>query len=158
MSDPSRRELLRNIGISLTLTGTGVGVVSVEAAQHVHEAVQEQKSAAKGVYKPKCFNSHEYQTLQALASLIIPSDEKSKGALEAGAPEFIDLLAANNAELAAWHPEQGLRTLYEWRNSSGYLVMLPRQRVFLSANRGRDTSLYVHIVPLDGGPPREMYP
>jgi len=84
----SRRELLKNAGISVVLG------VPVEAAQHVHRAVSEPKTA-KPVYKPKCFTAHEYRTLGTLAGLIIP------GALEAGVPEFIDLLASNNAELAA---------------------------------------------------------
>jgi hypothetical protein len=108
MSDPqdalthdeySRRELLRNIGLSVTLSTAGLNAVSAEAAQHVHHAAAAEKSL-KGSYKPKCFNPHEYQTLTRLADLIVPADGKSKGALDAGAPEFIDLLSANNAELA----------------------------------------------------------
>ncbi len=99
--DCSRRELLRNIGLTLTLSTAGVHAISAEAAQHVHHAAAAEKAAAKGVYKPKAFNAHEYQTLTRLADLIIPADEKSKGALDSGATEFIDLLAANNAELAA---------------------------------------------------------
>jgi gluconate 2-dehydrogenase gamma chain len=46
-------------------------------------------------YQRKAFNEHEYKTLTRLAELILP------GAGEAGAPEYIDLLASNNAELAA---------------------------------------------------------
>jgi hypothetical protein len=35
-------------------------------------------------------------TLRLLCDLIIPSDEESPGAVQAGAPEFIDLLASEN--------------------------------------------------------------
>lgn len=100
--DVSRRELLRNIGISVVLGTSGVNVITAEAAQHVHDAVKNEKAATpKATYKPKCFTAHEYKTLQKLADLIIPSDDVSKGALDAGAPEFIDLLSSQNAELAA---------------------------------------------------------
>jgi hypothetical protein len=78
-----------------------IGAIPLEAAQHVHQAAAEEKQAAGGLYKPKCFNAHEFKTLQRLSDLIVPADEISKGALEAGAPEFIDLLASANDELAA---------------------------------------------------------
>jgi len=65
----------------------------------VHQAVATEK--AKGDYKPKAFTAHEYATVRRLAELIMPPDERSKGALEAGAPEFIDLLCSTNAELSA---------------------------------------------------------
>jgi gluconate 2-dehydrogenase subunit 3-like protein len=91
---PSRRDLIR-----ITLTTVGAGVVSAEAAQHVHQAVTTEKKTAP--YKPKRFTAAEYKTLQRLADLIIPADEKSPGALAAGAPEFIDFLASQSDELAA---------------------------------------------------------
>jgi gluconate 2-dehydrogenase gamma chain len=98
MSDEtvSRRDLLRNIALSATLGG-----LSADAAQHVHQMAAVEKAAKAGVYEPKAFNAHEYQTLRRLAELIMPADEVSKGALEAGAPEFIDLLSSQNPELAA---------------------------------------------------------
>ena len=95
LQDVSRRDLLR-----ITLTTFGVSVVTAEAAQHVHNAVNDVKKAAAGPYKPKCFTASEYRTLQRLAELIVPADEKSKGALEAGAPEFIDFLSSQSKELA----------------------------------------------------------
>jgi predicted Fe-Mo cluster-binding NifX family protein len=98
-SDVSRRDLLRAAGASLTLSAGGRSVLSAQDAAHVHSAVGQERAA--GAYKPKCFTAHEYATLRRLAELIVPSDEHSKGALDAGAPEFVDSLAANNAELAA---------------------------------------------------------
>jgi gluconate 2-dehydrogenase gamma chain len=83
-------------------------------AQHVHEAVTEVKSLDKGPsYKPKYLNAHEYATLRKLSDLIIPADEHSKGALDAGAAEFIDFLCAANENMAqtytgglAWMDEE----------------------------------------------------
>ena len=95
----SRRDLLRVIGASLTLSGGGLEVLSAQDAAHVHHMAGEAR--AKGDYHPKCFTAHEYATLRRLAEMIVPPEEHSKGALEAGAPEFIDLLASSNAELAA---------------------------------------------------------
>jgi gluconate 2-dehydrogenase gamma chain len=40
----------------------------------------------------------QYKTLQALCETIIPTDADCGGAIEAGAPEFIDLLTSENAE------------------------------------------------------------
>lgn len=95
MSDVSRRDLLRNIALSATLGG-----LTADAAQHVHQIAREEK-AATGDYKPKLFTAHEFQTVQRLADLIIPADDVSKGALDAGAPEFIDLMASGNDRIAA---------------------------------------------------------
>jgi hypothetical protein len=98
-SEVSRRELLRAIGASLALGAGGAEMLSAQDAAHVHHAAASEKS--KGEYKPKYFKPHEYATLRRLAELVVPPDEHSKGALEAGAPEFIDLLASSNDELAA---------------------------------------------------------
>ena len=96
----SRRELLRGLGISTALATSSAGLVTLEAAQHAHNAVAENKSAAKGEYTPKCFTAHEFQTLRRLSDLIIPADDHSPGALEAGAAEWIDYMASNSTELA----------------------------------------------------------
>lgn len=93
----SRRALLRNLGISLATSGAGL--VTLEAAQHVHNAVAEEKSTHKG-FTLKAFNAHEFKTLQLLSDLIIPADEHSPGALGAGAAEWIDYMAGNSPELA----------------------------------------------------------
>lgn len=98
MSEVSRRELLR-IGASLALGAGGVEMISAQDAAHVHQMAGEAR--AKGNYKPKCFTAHEYATLRRLAEMIMPPDEHSKSALEAGAPEFIDLLSSGSDELAA---------------------------------------------------------
>jgi gluconate 2-dehydrogenase gamma chain len=95
MSEVSRRDLLKNIALSVTLGG-----LSLEAAQHVHGVAAEEK-ASTGAYKPKGLNAHEYATLQKLADFIVPSDERSPGAVAAGAAEFIDLLASQNPQLLA---------------------------------------------------------
>ncbi|HET8548845.1 MAG TPA: gluconate 2-dehydrogenase subunit 3 family protein [Bryobacteraceae bacterium] len=91
----TRRDVLA--GMSAPLLGSAFGA---QAAQHAHNVVAGEKKAS-GVYKPKLFTPGEYAALRRLAELIIPADETSKSAADAGAPEFIDLLASNNPELAA---------------------------------------------------------
>jgi gluconate 2-dehydrogenase gamma chain len=89
----TRRDLLIAFGAT--------GLLTPALAQHVHQAVTEVKSLDPGAaYQPKFLNAHEYQTLRRLSDLIIPADEHSKGALDAGAAEFIDFLCSRNEKMA----------------------------------------------------------
>lgn len=47
----------------------------------------------------KAFTEHEFKTLQILSNWIIPPDERSKGGIEAGTAEFIDVIAAADPKL-----------------------------------------------------------
>ncbi len=95
MSEVTRRDLVR---IALAVTAAG-GALEMASAQHIHQAAADDKVANGGLYKPKLFNEHEYLTLQRLAVLIVPADDTSPSALDAGACEFIDLLCSNNVRL-----------------------------------------------------------
>ena len=93
----SRRDAIRRIALALTAAGTAS--LDFASAQHVHEEVESSKNA-EGGYTPKLLTEHEYKTVSKLAELIVPADEKSPSAVEAGAPEFIDLLCSQNESLA----------------------------------------------------------
>ncbi len=100
MSTPgiSRRDVLRTLAIGAA-GGSVLLVIPAEAAEYAHQAVRQAKAgAAAGKYAPKYFSEPQYATVRALCNLIIPNDEKSAGAIEAGAPEFIDLLTSENEE------------------------------------------------------------
>lgn len=95
----SRRDLIK----SLTITagaGSVLRAVPLAAAQAAHRMVSVHKAASSsGEYAPKFFSEHHYKTLRALCDTIIPADQESGGAIEAGAPEFIDLLSSENKDL-----------------------------------------------------------
>jgi gluconate 2-dehydrogenase gamma chain len=91
----SRRDILRTLAMGAA--GSVLQVIPAEAAEYVHQMVRKEKAAAPaGKYTPKFFPAPQYATLIALCDTIIPKDEKSGGAVEAGAPEFIDLLTSEN--------------------------------------------------------------
>ena len=69
------------------------------AAQQ-HPAHKSAPPSAKPTAR-KAFNEHEFKTLQNLSNWIIPPDERSKGGIEAGAAEFIDVMAAADEKLRA---------------------------------------------------------
>ncbi|HEY1241721.1 MAG TPA: gluconate 2-dehydrogenase subunit 3 family protein [Bryobacteraceae bacterium] len=98
-ADYSRRDLLRRLGASVTVAAAGENWLSAQEAQHVHEAVAQDRAAQKGKYTPKALNSHEFSTLQRLTDLIIPADEHSQGALAAGAADFIDFMCAASDDM-----------------------------------------------------------
>jgi gluconate 2-dehydrogenase gamma chain len=90
----SRRDVLRNLAIGAA-GGSVLQVVPAQAAELAHEIIRGEKAGA-GQYTPKFFRPHQYQTLLVLCDAIIPKDNVSGGAVEAGAPEFIDLLTSEN--------------------------------------------------------------
>jgi gluconate 2-dehydrogenase gamma chain len=99
--DPvSRRAVLKSLGMSVAV-GSVLRVIPLEAAEHAHHAIESEKDGPAGAYTPKFFDPHGYKTLQALCDTIIPPDADSGGAVEGGAPEFIDLLTSENTEYQA---------------------------------------------------------
>jgi gluconate 2-dehydrogenase gamma chain len=90
----SRRDVLRNLAIGAA-GGSVLQDIPAQAAELAHEIIRGEKAGA-GQYTPKFFRPHQYQTLLVLCDAIIPKDNVSGGAVEAGAPEFIDLLTSEN--------------------------------------------------------------
>jgi gluconate 2-dehydrogenase gamma chain len=90
----SRRDVLRNLAVGAA-GGSVLQVISAQAAELAHGMIRDEKSG-NGKYTPKFFSTHQYQTLLLLCDTILPKDEVSGGAVEAGAPEFIDLLTSEN--------------------------------------------------------------
>ena len=92
----SRRNILKSLTMGAMATSV-LRVIPLEAAEYAHHMVAAEKAAAAtGVYTPKFFQARQYKTLQTLCQTIIPADADAGGAMEAGAPEFIDLLTSEN--------------------------------------------------------------
>jgi hypothetical protein len=92
----SRRDVLKSLAMGAAATSV-LRTIPAQAAEYAHHMIAAEKAAAK-VYAPKFFAAHQYKTLQTLCQTIIPVDADSEGAIEAGAPEFIDLLTSENTE------------------------------------------------------------
>jgi gluconate 2-dehydrogenase gamma chain len=92
MSKPNRRTLLR----LLTSAPVAAGFVWTDAeAQQAHQHAQAAQAKAKtpaAPFKPKFFTRHEYATVNVLVDLVIPKDERSGGATDAGVPAFMDFM------------------------------------------------------------------
>lgn len=94
----SRRDILKTLAAG-AVGSSVLAVIPAKAAEFAHQMVHKEKAAAAtGKYAPKFFDTHQYETLKSLCDTIIPKDERSGGAVEAGAPEFIDLLASENPD------------------------------------------------------------
>ena len=92
----TRREVLYQIAASVT-----AGAAATLAAQQapVHAAHKAPVKAPSGPHRRRVFTDHEFRTLQVLSDWVIPPDERSKGGIEAGTAEFIDVIAASDSSL-----------------------------------------------------------
>jgi gluconate 2-dehydrogenase gamma chain len=87
-----RREVLRILALAGAASGyPGFHRWSFACAHSVGGLVQVKRPA----YTPRFFSAEEYETVERLAELIIPSDG-SPGAREAGVSEFIDFMVASD--------------------------------------------------------------
>src|ERR1700756_1724991 len=94
----SRRDVLRTLAMG-AVGGSVLQLIPLQAAEQVHHMVKHEKAhSSAGKYRPKFFSAHQYASLSALCDAIIPADDHSGGAIQAGAPEFIDLLTSENKE------------------------------------------------------------
>ena len=95
MSDISRRDALRRLGLALMTTGCSIGSRRRKCTRW--PARREPPSG--GAYTPEGAVAHEYQTLERLTDLIIPVENGEPGAVAAGAAAWIDMMASENEQL-----------------------------------------------------------
>ncbi|HEX5069193.1 MAG TPA: gluconate 2-dehydrogenase subunit 3 family protein [Vicinamibacterales bacterium] len=88
-----RRQLLQALA-SAPLAAAAMTWTDAEALAASEAAAQARQTAqqAKAPYKPKFFTAIEWATVNVLVDLIIPRDQKSGSATDAGVPEFMDFM------------------------------------------------------------------
>jgi len=86
----SRRDALRLIGAAPLAVGFGVSAAAAAEASDTAARAVRAAAAAGQAYTPKFFTAHEWETVRVLVDLIIPRDERSGSATDAGVPEFMD--------------------------------------------------------------------
>ena len=104
---PSRRELLQALtlaGVASTFSGFSRWsyALAEEAGPHEHQDAPVQ--IAHGPYTPQFFSPAEYQTVDVLTELILPTTQDKAGqpqvgAKDAGVAEFIDFMVFSDTSL-----------------------------------------------------------
>ena len=92
MDSMNRRAVLKLL--TSAPMAAGFALTDAEARQaHAHaQAAREAARTSGTAFKPQFFTEHEYQTVRILSDQIIPKDERSGGAIDAGVPEFMDFI------------------------------------------------------------------
>jgi hypothetical protein len=85
----SRRSIFQIIGSVPVAVAAGAPALAA-VQDHAHMDHGPKGSAPKGPYERKVFNDQQWRTVRVLCDLIIPADERSGSATQAGVPEFID--------------------------------------------------------------------
>lgn len=104
-----RRDVLKGISLSaLGLAGLNPQVKAAELADEVANnkdpefkqfgRTEYEKMRDAKLFAEQFFNPHEMKTISVLVDIIIPRDERSGSATEAGVPEFIEFMAKDKPD------------------------------------------------------------
>jgi gluconate 2-dehydrogenase gamma chain len=129
MSDISRRDALRRIGLALMATGA----LDRVAAQEVHHMTAEAQAAATGPFTPKSFSPTEFRTLERLTDLIIPVENGAPGALAAGCAPWIDMISSENDQLKKIYKDgfAWIDAAMKTRGATSFIEATPEQQIAL---------------------------
>jgi|SRR5688572_3898881 len=85
----SRRDVLKALLAAPALTFTWT---EAEAAQAAAAAQTARAAATAKPFVPKFFTAKEFDLVRVLADIVIPKDDRSGSATDAGVPEFMDFM------------------------------------------------------------------
>ena len=89
------KPISRRAALELFIAGPAAAALvwtPLEARQAHEHAMAAQAAKPATPLKPKFFTAHEYATVGVLVDLIIPKDERSGSATDAGVPAFMDFM------------------------------------------------------------------
>jgi gluconate 2-dehydrogenase gamma chain len=109
----SRRDILKAAMIAPLAFVPFAEADASRAAAHAMAAIEGQ--AAGAAYVPKYFHADEWKQMRVLVDLIIPKDEHSGSATDAGVPEFMDFICTEYPNYQAW-----VRDALRWLDALAY--------------------------------------
>ena len=104
---PADREQVTRRDVVAFLAAAPLAVFAVTAEDVERVAIRTRDTleslAERGQqFTPKFFTADEYRTVRVLADMIIPRDERSGSASEAGVPQFMDFMLTDRPKMQQW--------------------------------------------------------
>jgi len=87
-SSVSRRGLFQILGSVPAVAAAGAGLAHAQTHEHAHDDAP--ATPAQPAFVRRVFNDHQWKTVRLLSDLVIPADDRSASATQAGVPEAID--------------------------------------------------------------------
>ncbi|MGH9404642.1 MAG: gluconate 2-dehydrogenase subunit 3 family protein [Terriglobia bacterium] len=118
----NRRDLLKVISVApaVAMTSALAGAAPAAATPVAPQMTPSAASAAPAAaYQPKALDPHQWKTVCVLSDWIIPADDHSGSASQAGVPEFIDDFVNFRGGEMKFRLEGGLAWL-DWRCNRDY--------------------------------------
>lgn len=99
MKPIDRREMLKVAAVAPV--ASALSWTRVEAEQAGLASVTARRRAVESgtAYQPQFFNAHEWESVRVLSNMILPADERSGSATDAGVPEFIDFMMTDRPDM-----------------------------------------------------------
>ena len=104
MTDYTRRDVLKFLAAA-PLAEFAVSGIDIDHASARTAEVLERLSQRGQRYRPKYFTEDEWRTVRILVDLVIPRDEHSGSATDAGVPEFMDFMLGDRPAIRQWMRE-----------------------------------------------------
>ena len=102
MTDFSRREALGIMAAVPVAQVLDLTPPVLERAMRAAEDAVAGRDAGGAPFTPKFFTAHEWRSVRMLADYIIPRDERSGSATDAGVPEFMDFIMIDRPTEQTW--------------------------------------------------------
>jgi gluconate 2-dehydrogenase gamma chain len=102
MTDFTRRQALGLMAAVPLARALALTPDVVERATRAAEHALADRDSGGAAFTPAFFNAHEWRTVRMLVDYIIPRDERSGSATDAGVPEFMDFIMIDRPTEQTW--------------------------------------------------------
>jgi hypothetical protein len=97
MADLHRRDVVQLLAVAPLAAAFDWTPDDTERARAAAGAARAAAATNGTQFDPAFFTPHEYRTVRLLVDIILPADERSGSATEAGVPEFMDFIVADQS-------------------------------------------------------------
>lgn len=150
MPDINRRDALKLLGLMAAAPTFSFACTGKEMSDAQQRAATSATTQPGTGYELQFFTDHEYETVRMLADMIIPADERSGSASEAGVPEFMDFIMTDELIPGRERRQTAMRGGLAWLD---YECLERFDNPFIECTEQQRTSLLDEIAWPEQAPP-----